>query len=224
MLGVTERTIQRDWAKAKECCTRSSAHEATTRTSSSVPRRNSPHRSSPTPTMTPLGDDVIAALRTGLGDRYQVEREIGRGGMATVYLAHDVKHGRPVALKVLHPDLTPALGADRFVREVQTIAGLRHPHILPLYDSGEVDGYLYYVMPFIGGESLRGRLTRERTTSAGRHARHRGSRSPTPSRTPPQRRHSPGHQAREHPARRGTRHPRRLRDRARHPRRAVGRA
>ena len=108
-----------------------------------------------------LADDVIGALRMGLGDRYQVEREIGRGGMAIVFLAHDVKHSRPVALKVLHPDLTPALGADRFVREVQTIAGLRHPHILPLHDSGEVDGYLYYVTPFIDGESLRSRLTRE---------------------------------------------------------------
>jgi serine/threonine-protein kinase len=109
----------------------------------------------------PLAERVIAALRRGLGDRYRVEREIGRGGMAAVYLAHDVKHSRPVALKVLHPDLTSALGADRFVREIQTIAGLRHPHILPLHDSGEVDGYLYYVMPFIDGESLRDRLTRE---------------------------------------------------------------
>ena len=108
-----------------------------------------------------LAEAVIAALRTGLGDRYRVEREIGRGGMATVYLAHDLKHGRPVAIKVLHADLTSALGADRFVREVQTIATLRHPHILPLHDSGEVDGYLYYVMPFIDGDSLRSRLGRE---------------------------------------------------------------
>src|SRR6185369_2076400 len=81
----------------------------------------------------PRADRVIAALRGGLGDRYLVERAIGRGGMATVYLAHDVKHSRPVALKVLHPDLTSALGADRFLREIQTIAGLRHPHILPLH-------------------------------------------------------------------------------------------
>ncbi len=100
-------------------------------------------------------------LKTALQDRYRVEREIGAGGMAIVYLAHDLKHDRRVAVKVLRPDLAAALGPERFLREIQIVAKLTHPHILPLYDSGEADGFLYYVMPFIEGESLRAKLEHE---------------------------------------------------------------
>ncbi len=99
-------------------------------------------------------------LQTALADRYHLEREVGQGGMATVYLAKDLKHHRKVALKVLRPELAAALGPERFVREVETVASLQHPHILPLFDSGEADGFLYYVMPFVDGESLRERLKR----------------------------------------------------------------
>ena len=101
-------------------------------------------------------------LRKALADRYRVERELGAGGMATVYLGHDLKHDRDVAIKVLHPDLGAALGADRFLSEIRTTARLQHPHILPLLDSGDADGLLYYVMPLVTGETLRARLTRER--------------------------------------------------------------
>ena len=103
-----------------------------------------------------------AGLRDGLADRYTLERELGRGGMATVFLAGDVKHRRKVAIKVLHPEIGAAIGPDRFLREIEIAASLQHPHILPLYDSGEAAGYLYYVMPFVEGESLRDRLNRER--------------------------------------------------------------
>ncbi|HEX8724235.1 MAG TPA: serine/threonine-protein kinase, partial [Gemmatimonadaceae bacterium] len=105
--------------------------------------------------------DTIARLRRSLGDRYQIERELGRGGMATVFLARDIKHDREVAIKVLHPDLSASVGAERFEREIRLAAKLQHPNILGLYDSGEADGLLYYVMPFVKGESLRDRLERE---------------------------------------------------------------
>ncbi|HEY3934384.1 MAG TPA: serine/threonine-protein kinase [Gemmatimonadales bacterium] len=104
----------------------------------------------------------IDRLRAGLADRYAIERELGQGGMATVYLAHDIKHDRDVAIKVLHADLGAALGADRFLSEIRTTARLQHPHILPLLDSGDVGGLLYYVMPLVTGETLRARLERER--------------------------------------------------------------
>jgi eukaryotic-like serine/threonine-protein kinase len=97
-----------------------------------------------------------------LADRYRLEKVLGEGGMATVYLAEDLKHKRRVAIKVLRPELGEVLGADRFLREIQTTANLRHPHILPLYDSGEAGGLLFYVMPLVDGESLRDRLQRER--------------------------------------------------------------
>ena len=100
-------------------------------------------------------------LKTALADRYTIEREIGRGGMATVYLARDMKHDRPVALKVLRPELAAVLGAERFLREISLTAQLQHPHILTLIDSGEADAFLYYVMPYVEGESLRQRLERE---------------------------------------------------------------
>ena len=100
-------------------------------------------------------------LTTSLADRYRIERELGQGGMATVYLAEDLKHRRRVALKVLKPELAAVIGAERFVQEITTTASLQHPHILPLFDSGNADGFLYYVMPFIDGETLRAKLDRE---------------------------------------------------------------
>jgi eukaryotic-like serine/threonine-protein kinase len=106
--------------------------------------------------------DLLNHLKAALADRYRVDREIGRGGMAHVFLAHDLKLDRPVALKVLRPDLAAVLGGDRFLREITLAAKLEHPHILGIYDSGEADGILYYVMPFVEGESLRDRLTREK--------------------------------------------------------------
>ena len=105
---------------------------------------------------------VPAQLSRALADRYRVVRELGAGGMATVYLAHDIKHDRDVAIKVLHPDLGAALGSERFLSEIRTTARLQHPHILPLLDSGDADGLLYYVMPLVTGETLRARLERER--------------------------------------------------------------
>ena len=105
--------------------------------------------------------DILERLKTALADRYVIDREIGAGGMATVYLAEDVKHHRQVAVKVLRPELAATLGPERFLREIETAARLTHPHILPLYDSGEAGGFLYYVMPYIDGESLRDKLTRE---------------------------------------------------------------
>jgi serine/threonine-protein kinase len=104
--------------------------------------------------------DLPTSLTAALADRYLIERELGRGGMATVYLARDLRHRRRVALKLLHPKLAYALGADRFLREIEVAANLTHPHILPLHDSGEVEGLLYYVMPYVEGESLRDRLSR----------------------------------------------------------------
>jgi Tol biopolymer transport system component/tRNA A-37 threonylcarbamoyl transferase component Bud32 len=101
-------------------------------------------------------------LITALSGRYRVERELGQGGMATVYLAHDLKHDRQVAIKVLRPELAAVIGADRFLSEIKTTANLQHPHILPLFDSGAADSFLFYVMPFIEGESLRDRLTRDK--------------------------------------------------------------
>src|SRR5690348_9126979 len=103
----------------------------------------------------------LARLTAALSDRYRIERELGVGGMATVYLAEDLKHERRVALKVLKPELAAVLGADRFVAEIKTTASLQHPHILPLFDSGTADGFLYYVMPYIEGETLRDKLNRE---------------------------------------------------------------
>ncbi len=105
--------------------------------------------------------DAVPRLKTALTERYTIERELGRGGMATVYLARDVKHDRPVALKVLRPELAAVLGAERFLREIRLTAQLQHPHILTLIDSGEADGFLYYVMPYVEGETLRQRLERE---------------------------------------------------------------
>src|SRR5215203_2325197 len=112
--------------------------------------------------------EITEHLSTALADRYGIVRRIGEGGMATVYLAEDLKHDRKVALKVLRPELAAVLGADRFLQEIKTTAQLQHPHILPLYDSGSVEAapgdgteYLYYVMPYIQGETLRSKLDLE---------------------------------------------------------------
>jgi serine/threonine protein kinase/Tfp pilus assembly protein PilF len=106
-------------------------------------------------------DDTAERLTQGLADRYRIDRAIGAGGMAMVYLAWDLRHQRPVAVKLLRQDVAAAVGAQRFLREIEIAAQLQHPHILPLLDSGEVDGLLYYVMPYIDGESLRQKLLRE---------------------------------------------------------------
>jgi serine/threonine-protein kinase len=114
---------------------------------------------------------MLELLRTALGDRYQVDRELGQGGMALVYLARDLRHDRAVALKVLRPELSAVIGAERFLNEIRVTANLQHPHILPLFDSGAVEGLLYYVMPYVEGESLRDRLTRERQLPIGEAVR-----------------------------------------------------
>jgi len=93
--------------------------------------------------------DLFERLKSALAGSYTLDRELGRGGMAVVYLAEDLKHGRKVAIKVLRPELSATLGAERFLREIETAARLQHPHILPLHDSGEADGFLYYVMPYV---------------------------------------------------------------------------
>ena len=105
--------------------------------------------------------DLPDQLQSALGSTYALERELGRGGMATVYLARDLRHERPVALKVLHPELAAVIGAERFLAETRVTANLQHPHILPLFDSGRAEGAMYYVMPYVRGESLRARLARE---------------------------------------------------------------
>jgi len=105
--------------------------------------------------------DPITRLNTALEGRYRIERQLGEGGMATVYLADDLKHERKVALKVLKPELAAVLGADRFLQEIKTTASLQHPNILPLFDSGEADSFLFYVMPYVEGETLREKLNRE---------------------------------------------------------------
>ena len=106
--------------------------------------------------------DAVDRLNSALEGRYRIEREVGEGGMAKVYVADDLKHGRQVALKVLKPELVAVIGAERFLAEIKTTANLQHPHILPLFDSGKADGFVYYVMPYIEGESLRDRLDREK--------------------------------------------------------------
>jgi serine/threonine-protein kinase len=102
--------------------------------------------------------DLLNKLRLALADRCTIELELGQGGMATVYLAQDLRHDRRVAVKVLRPELSLELGADRFVREIHLAARLNHPHIMPLFDSGDAGGFFYYLMPVVEGESLRQRL------------------------------------------------------------------
>ena len=159
--------------------------------------------------------DVLGRLTSALAQRYRVEREIGVGGMATVYLAHDERHDRDVAIKVLHPDLGAALGAERFLAEIRTTARLQHPHILPLLDSGEADGLLYYVMPFVTGETLRARLERERQLPIDDAVRIAREVADALAAAHAHRHRAPRHQAGEHPASARARARRRLRDRAR---------
>ncbi len=109
--------------------------------------------------------ELLDRLKNALADRCAIEEEIGAGGMATVYLAKDLKHHRKVAVKVLRPELAAILGGERFLKEIEVTANLQHPHILPLFDSGEADSFLYYVMPFVEGESLRDKLSREKQLS-----------------------------------------------------------
>jgi serine/threonine protein kinase len=106
--------------------------------------------------------EFFAALQTVLADRYTIQGELGRGGMATVYLAQDIKHHRRVAIKVLRPELAAALGPERFLREIEIASALQHPHLLTLIESGSDQGFLFYTMPYVEGESLRDRLNRER--------------------------------------------------------------
>ncbi len=106
--------------------------------------------------------DLTERLKVAIADRYVIERELGEGGMALVYLAHDVKHERKVAMKVLRPELAAVIGAERFLQEIKVTANLQHSHILPLYDSGAADSFLYYVMPYVEGETLRAKLEREK--------------------------------------------------------------
>ncbi|HIF07508.1 MAG TPA: hypothetical protein EYQ64_11330, partial [Gemmatimonadetes bacterium] len=114
------------------------------------------------PLRSPLRSPPSVRSRHPPERRYAIERELGEGGMATVYLADDLKHKRKVALKVLKPELAAVVGAERLLAEITTTANLTHPHILPLFDSGEADSFLFYVMPHIEGESLRERIDRER--------------------------------------------------------------
>ena len=159
--------------------------------------------------------ELLGRLQSALADRYRLDREIGAGGMATVYLAQDVRHDRRVALKVLRPELAAVIGAERFLAEIKLTANLQHPHILPLFDSGEADGYLFYVMPFVEGETLRDRLNREKqlpVPTRVRIAERGGLRARLRA---PARRGPPRHQAREHPAPRRPGAGGRLRHRAR---------
>src|SRR6202008_3085293 len=106
--------------------------------------------------------DALTQLNSSLAGRYELEREVGRGGMASGYLARDVRHDRRVALKVLNPELGAGLGVERFFAEIRVTANLQHPNLLPLFDSGEAEGLLFYVMPYVEGESLRARLDKEK--------------------------------------------------------------
>ena len=154
-------------------------------------------------------------MQPHFAERFVIERELGRGGMAVVYLARDTKHDRYVALKMLHPDMSAAIGRERLEREIRVTARLQHPHILPLHDSGEWGDALYYVMPFVDGESLRVRLNRERQLPDWRcHAGSRRSRRSARSHAHRARRDPPRREAREHSARRPARDRRRLWHRA----------
>jgi len=128
--------------------------------------------------------EAFDRLRAALADSYTLERELGAGGMATVYLARDVRHNRNVAIKVMHPELALRIGAQRFLKEIETTANLQHPNILPLFDSGQVGGTVFYVMPYVQGESLRHRLNRETQLPVERRSgspakSRRGSTTPT---------------------------------------------
>ena len=157
---------------------------------------------------------IADRLTAALADRYRIERELGAGGMATVYLAQDLKHDRKVAVKVLKPELAAVLGAERFLAEIKVTANLQHPNLLPLFDSGQADGFLYYVMPYVQGETLRARLERERQLPVDETVRLVTLLANALDYAHAQRRHPPGPQAGEHPAPVGPAGDRRLRHRA----------
>ena len=164
--------------------------------------------------MATTGAFEVKKVTEALAGRYKVERIIGEGGMATVYLAMDQKHKRRVAVKVMRPELAATLGADRFLREVEIAGQLSHPHILPMHDSGESEGLLYYVMPYVEGETLRERL-HEGRASGGRRAA-AGARDRGGAGVRARAGHRPSrHQAGQHPAQRGSCAGGRLRHRAR---------
>ncbi len=156
----------------------------------------------------------LPRLTDALADRYRLERELGQGGMATVYLAQDIKHNRRVAVKVLRPELAAVIGAERFLSEITTTANLQHPHILPLFDSGEADGFLFYVMPYVEGETVRDRIEPREAAPGGRRGAHHHGGGRRARLRPPPRRDPPRHQAREHPAARRLSAGGRLRHRA----------
>ncbi len=157
--------------------------------------------------------ELLGQLAAAVGDRYRVERELGQGGMAVVFLAEDLKHHRRVAIKLLKPELSAVLGSERFLREIAIAATLQHPHILPLYDSGQAGGLFYYVMPFVEGESLRQRLAREQQLPARRRIPDHPRGRQRPAVRPRARRHPSGYQAGEHHAVRRPGRGRRLRHR-----------
>ena len=149
--------------------------------------------------------DAATSLTNSLADRYTIERELGHGGMATVYLAEERKHKRKVAIKVLRPELGASVGAERFLREIGIAARLSHPHIVPLIDSGESDGSLYYVSPYVAGGSLRDRLNAQRQAPDRRRAPHRARGRRRARLRAPQRVRAPRREAGEHPLRRRSR-------------------
>lgn len=165
--GTEETGIQSEvWAGSQQSRARARKRErAHAREAPAAPgargRRGARLLGRPAPGHIPLMAIDFDRLKAGLADRYELLEEVGSGGMATVYAARDLKHNRRVAIKVLLSNIATALGTERFLLEIETAANLTHPHILPLYDSGEADGYLFYVMPYLDGESLRDRLDRE---------------------------------------------------------------
>ena len=158
--------------------------------------------------------ELLTRLQSALSDRYRLDREIGAGGMATVYVAHDIRHDRRVALKVLRPELAAVIGAERFLAEIRLTANLQHSHILPLFDSGAADSYLFYVMPYVQGETLRDRITREKQLPVADAIRIATEIASALDYAHRQRRGPPRHQAGEHPAARRAGAGGRFRDRA----------
>ena len=144
--------------------------------------------------------DPVTRLNTALEGRYAIERELGEGGMATVYLADDLKHERKVALKVLKPELAAVVGAERFLAEIKTTANLQHPHILPLFDSGEADSFLFYVMPYVEGETLRDWIDREKQLPVDDAVALASKVAGAPPARAPTRRDPPGHQTGQYSA------------------------
>src|SRR5687768_11516416 len=162
---ITTSAPARSWSTASRSCIGISGNRNSPNHNLCIWRRRGRQVTFHTIDTSSRSDDPAAELATGLRDRYALQRELGRGGMATVYLARDLKHDRPVALKVLLPELAASLGPERFQREIRLAARLQHPHVLTVHDSGETAGQLWFTMPYVEGESLRERLRREREIS-----------------------------------------------------------